>query len=144
MTDSPVIRAADASDADAISTLVAELGYVSTGGEIPGRLATLEASGRAVAMVAELERRIVGLITAHMLATLHHTQPVAWITTLVVTDRARGSGVGRLLVRHVEDWARASGAVRMSVTSGSQRADAHEFYRRIGYEQTGVRFGRML
>jgi histone acetyltransferase (RNA polymerase elongator complex component) len=34
--------------------------------------------------------------------------------------------------------------VRISVTSGIQRADAHEFYRRIGYAQTGLRFGKAL
>ena len=139
-----LIRAARASDARAISGLVAELGYPSPSEEIPQRLEVLEASGRAVALVAELDGRVIGLLTAHMLATLHHPHPVAWITTLVVSEGARGTGVGRLLVRGAEDWARTAGATRMSVTSGTQREDAHEFYRRSGYDGTGVRFGKSL
>ena len=140
-----MIRHAEPSDAAAISGLVAELGYPSsTPDEIPPRLSALNASGRATALVAEVDGRVVGLLTAHTLATLHHQKPVAWITTLVVSERARGAGVGRDLVRGAEDWARAVGATRMSVTSGSQRADAHEFYRRIGYGETGLRFGKVL
>ena len=139
-----LIRAARPADAAAISELVAELGYPSASDAVPQRLDALEAAGRAVALVAEVDGRVVGLLTAHTLATLHHPHPVAWITTLVVGAEARGTGVGRLLVRGAEDWARGVGATRMSVTSGTQRDDAHAFYRRIGYDQTGVRFGKRL
>jgi GNAT superfamily N-acetyltransferase len=139
-----IVRAAAAADAAAIGALIGELGYPTVGADVPGRLATLVASGRAVALVAESDGTVVGLVTAHMLATLHHPEPVAWLTTLVVSEAARGLGAGRQLVRAAEEWARAQGAVRISVTSGIQRADAHEFYRRIGYAQTGLRFGKAL
>ncbi len=132
------------SDAVAISELVAELGYPAASTEIPQRLVTLEESGRAMAMVAELDGRVVGLLTAHTLSTLHQPVPVAWITTLVVSEQTRGSGAGRELVRAAEAWAREAGASRIAVTSGAQRTDAHEFYRRIGYAQTGIRFGKIL
>jgi GNAT superfamily N-acetyltransferase len=139
-----VIRVARASDALDIAALAGHLGYPAEAADIPPRLAALEAAGRAVALVAEIDGRVVGLITSHILATLHHTEPVALLTTLVVSEGARGAGVGRELVRAAEDWARGEGAERMSVTSGLQRADAHQFYERLGYARTGVRFGKVL
>jgi GNAT superfamily N-acetyltransferase len=139
-----MVRPVESSDNEAIAALVTELGYPAASGEIVARLGAMEVSGRSVALVAELDARVVGLITAHMLSTIHHSSPVAWLTALVVSARARGSGVGRELVRGAEEWARAQGAVRMSVTSGAQREDAHAFYIRIGYGETGVRFGKSL
>ena len=139
-----MIRVASAADAVAIAALAGALGYAADAADIPPRLAALESAGRAVALVAEVEGRVVGLITSHILATLHHTEPVALLTTLVVSEDARGAGVGRELVRAAEEWARGEGAQRMSVTSGLQRADAHQFYLRLGYAQTGLRFGKVL
>ena len=139
-----MIRPARASDALAIAALAGALGYPAEAADIPPRLVALESAGRAVAFVAEIDGRVVGLITSHILATLHHTEPVALLTTLVVSEDSRGSGVGRELVRAAEEWARGAGAERMSVTSGLQRADAHRFYERLGYKQTGLRFGKVL
>ena len=139
-----MIRAARASDALAIAELARALGYPAVAADIPARLTALESAGRAVALVAEVDGNVVGLITSHMLATLHHTEPVALLTTLVVAESARGTGVGRELVGAAEDWARGQGAEWMSVTSGLQRAAAHQFYERLGYGRTGVRFGKIL
>jgi GNAT superfamily N-acetyltransferase len=111
---------------------------------MPARLRAMQVSGNAVALVAELDAAVVGVVTAHTFATMHSSSPVVWLTALVVSERARGSGVGRALVQRAEDWARSVGATRIAVTSGAQRKDAHEFYRRIGYAQTGVRFGKAL
>ena len=139
-----LIRPAVASDAAALGVLAGELGYPAASDEMPERLRALEASGNAVALVAEIDAAVVGLVTAHTFATMHSSSPVAWLTALVVSERARGSGVGRALVHRAEDWARSVAARRISVTSGAQRKDAHEFYRSLGYAQTGVRFGKPL
>jgi len=138
------VRAATAADSQAIAALVAELGYPAAAAEIPGRLAALGESRQTLALVADIGADVIGLATAHVLSTIHAPAPVALLTALVVLQRARGSGAGRQLVERVESWARDEGAVRIAVTSGSQRADAHAFYRRIGYEQTGLRFAKKL
>jgi GNAT superfamily N-acetyltransferase len=139
-----VIRPAAADDADAISALLAELGYPATPAEVPARLDALAAHPGTVALVAELDREVVGLATCHVYPSIHRTEPVAWLTSLVTARRARGKGVGTALVRSVESWARAQGAARLSLTSGTQRTEAHAFYGRLGYEPTGVRLTRAL
>jgi len=145
MTD-VAIRAAVPSDAAALGPLLAALGYPAPADRIAPRLTRLAASGNAVALVASVDGGddLGGLITAHTLASIHHDAPVAWITTLVVAESARRRGVGRALVRAAEEWARAQGAVRVSVSSGVQRADAHAFYEGLDYALSGKRFTKPL
>jgi GNAT superfamily N-acetyltransferase len=139
-----VIRPATDDDAGAISSLLAELGYPASPAEVPARLEALAAHPGTVALVAELEHEVVGLATCHVFPTIHGTAPVAWLTALVTAERARGQGVGTTLVRNVESWARSRGAGRISLTSGTQRTEAHAFYVRLGYELTGVRLTHLL
>lgn len=55
---------------------------------------------------------------------------------------ARGRGVAGVLIRSVEDWARASGGaeLRLAVAEGNEPALA--LYRRLGFAETGQR-GKM-
>src|SRR3546814_18224392 len=66
------------------------------------------------------------------------------ITALVVTSHAQGRGLGRQLLHEAELRARAAGAARLELSSGSQRTDAHAFYRACGYGDGTVRFIKRL
>jgi GNAT superfamily N-acetyltransferase len=87
---------------------------------------------------------VVGLCTIHLLSTIHADGDVAQLTALVVSERARGAGVGRMLVHEAEAWSRRRGAVRIVVTTALHRSGAHAFYERLGYTHTGRRYGRTL
>ena len=137
------IRPASISDSSAIASLLGELGYPAAPEDIGPRLDALAEFG-AIALVAELNGEICGVITAHILPSIHAPTPVAWLTTLVVGVDHQGKGVGRELTAAVEEWARKRGAVRMAVTSGLQRSGAHAFYERLGYARTGLRLTKPL
>ena len=139
-----IIRSATTSDADAIVPLLAELGYPTVSSEVVARLDRLAMTDNCLVLVAERDNEVVGLGTGHMFASIHTTEPVAWLTTLVVRDDRKALGVGRELVGKIEKWARQNGAVRISVTSGNHRVGAHKFYERCGYESTGVRLTKVL
>ena len=49
--------------------------------------------------------------------------------------KSRGSGVGRAMVAHIEDFARSSGIERMSLETGTNEAfkPARELYMSLGY-----------
>jgi predicted N-acetyltransferase YhbS len=87
---------------------------------------------------------VIGLVTTHIIPSIHDNDPVAWLTSLVVLEDVRGAGIGSALVRHVEKWAVQNGAKRISVTSGLQRSATHDFYTRRNYENTGLRFSKKL
>jgi GNAT superfamily N-acetyltransferase len=138
------VRAPTPADAEAIAELVGVLGYPATPEEVVVRLARLAEWDAAVIIVAEADGRVVGLVTGHVFPSIHVTGPVAWLTTLVVSDRYQHRGIGAQLTGEIERWARQQGAARVSVTSGAQRHAAHLFYERLGFERTGVRLTKVL
>ena len=50
---------------------------------------------------------------------------------------ARGAGIGRLIVEHLEDEARGLGLTQLKLETGTPEAmpDAHKLYQRCGYER---------
>jgi N-acetylglutamate synthase-like GNAT family acetyltransferase len=140
-----MIRRAEAGDAPILSQLLAQLGYPCSASEIPARLDAFAESARLAAFVATNGYgEVVGLVTSHIVSSIHDNDPVAWLTTLVVLEDARDAGVGSSLVRHVEEWATQGGAKRLSVTSGIHRKATHDFYEKRDYENTGLRFTKKL
>jgi GNAT superfamily N-acetyltransferase len=123
---------------------VGELGYPAESVEIPPRLDALNRTGTAVAFVAEVDSRVIGLVTAHVWSGIHATRPVGWLTSLVVSGDSYKQGVGKTLVAAAEEWLRARGAERMNLTSALRRKEAHEFYKHIGFTHTGVRLTKEL
>jgi GNAT superfamily N-acetyltransferase len=126
------IRPIQRADAAAAAVLCAQLGYST---DVPALLARMEQiagdADRAV-LVASLDDEVVGWIG---LSIEYHLQsePAALIGGLVVSERARGQGIGLRLSRAAEDWARTRGVARLRVRSNAIRERAHAFYLRDGY-----------
>ena len=140
-----MIRPALASDAPILSELLTQLGYPCSPAEIPARLDAFARFPQAVVLVATNGYgEVVGLITSHIVSSIHDNDPVAWLTTLVVLEDARGAGVGSALVKYIEEWASRNGAKRLSVTSALHREETHAFYEKRDYARTGLRFSKRL
>jgi GNAT superfamily N-acetyltransferase len=137
------IRDARAEDASAIAALLGQLGYETDGATIAPRLERLVIVGDRV-VVAQLDDEVVGLAQLHVSPTIEHEQPTAKISALIVHESHRGEGIGRALVDALEAEARARRCVLLFVTTAARRADAHEFYRQVGLEETGKRFTKLL
>jgi GNAT superfamily N-acetyltransferase len=105
------------------------------------RLAASEAD-RLV--VAELEDQVVGLASVHVSLSVEYDRPAAKLSALVVDESCRRNGVGEALVRTMEEEARARGCCLIFLTTSERRGDAHTFYRRLGFEETGRRFAKSL
>jgi N-acetylglutamate synthase-like GNAT family acetyltransferase len=107
MSTSPiVIRDAIIEDATLIAPLLGELGYPSQPDGVRARLARLLAREDSRVFVAERAARVLGVLGLHRMPVLTSPSDIAMIIALVVTERARRSGVGRLLVARAEDEAR--------------------------------------
>lgn len=138
------IRPPRAGDSSAIAKLLGELGYPSSSEAVETRLGQLALDATAAIWVAELDGRVAGIATAKKFIVIHQSAPVVWLTALVVGETARGRGVGSRLVQQAEEWARQQGASRIALTSALHRRQAHDFYKRLGYEHTGVRLAKSL
>ena len=143
--DSLRIRPAAPGDAAPLGRLLEQLGYPTDAAEIPGRIEKLHARPGTMVLVAEDERgQVLGVVTVHLFQSIHASEPAAWLTSLVVEEKARGQGVGSALVLRAEDWAIQHGALRISLTSALHRERAHEFYKTRDYEHTGVRLTKLF
>lgn len=65
------------------------------------------------AFLAEVEGRVAGMACLRLLPCLCDPAPSAELTELFVDQPFRRLGVGRALIRHVEQAARAGGATRL-------------------------------
>ena len=138
-----LIRDARPSDADAVARLLDQLGYPAEPAAIVSRLERLAIVGDRV-VVADVDQKVVGLAHLQVTPTIEYDRPAAKIGALIVDDAHRGEGIGRALVEALEAEARARGCELLFLTTSAQRKDAHEFYRRVGLEETGRRFTKSL
>jgi N-acetylglutamate synthase-like GNAT family acetyltransferase len=138
------IRDAGPDDAVELAELIGQLGYPTEPAAVVRRLERLAATGVDRLQVAEDDGRIVGLVGVHVSRSLEYDGDAAKISAIVVDESRRGTGVGRALVDAAEAEARARGCEVLWLTTAERRADAHAFYRALGFEETGRRFARMV
>lgn len=138
------IRGARLEDAPAIARLVTQLGYPVGAQEMGDRLERLLARTDHVLFVAESSAGIVGLVGAYLVEALEFSGRYGRLTGMVVDENWRGRGIGRLLMEWMESWLREQGIRTLILTSGSQRKESHQFYRHLGYAETGLRFAKQL
>jgi GNAT superfamily N-acetyltransferase len=94
--------------------------------------------------VVEADGDVAGFSVTCITQPIEHDEPWCQLMALVVAGAHRRRGLGRLLLEAVEAEARGHGSGGIVLGSGSHRRDAHSFYERMGYEQTGWRFMKTL
>jgi ribosomal protein S18 acetylase RimI-like enzyme len=119
---------------------MAELGYPTDPSSLSERVAAVSSNSDDAVLIAENEGNILGLVAVHSFEMLHRPGRLGRITALVVSASARNRGVGRQLLDAAESHLRASGCVKLEVTSGEQRPEAHGFYAANGYKEQRVHF----
>jgi GNAT superfamily N-acetyltransferase len=124
--------------------LLGELGYPVDAAALRTRVERMLARDDQRILIAESDTAALGLLALHVFPVLAYDRDLAMIMALVVTERARGLGVGRALIDRADATAKSLGASRLMVTTHVRRADAHAFYERLGFEFTGRRYVRPI
>lgn len=138
------LRSAMIADADDVARLLTELGYPCEIDEAAERIDAIAANDRQALVLARREGAVCGLVALDFMYYLPLGTITCRVTALVVTPTAQGLGIGRQLLKEAERRARSGGAARIELTSGSQRTEAHAFYRACGYKDSSVRFVKQL
>ena len=86
--------------------------------------------------VAEQGNAIVGLCTLQTLISTAEGGPVGFVEDVIVTDSARGQGIGRRLLTTVQEWADANGLKRLQLLADRNNHPAIDFYKALGWEKT--------
>jgi GNAT superfamily N-acetyltransferase len=137
-------RNATPADSTAIASLLGQLGYPCEETEVPQRLTNVLEHGGAVVLAVDESDTPLGLISLTRHWGLHSGSPTAYISALVISDGARGMGVGKTLVAYARKWGIDLGCEHINVTSAEHRDGAHLFYPAVGMPYTGRRFSAKL
>ena len=111
------IRSANANDAKAIAGLLSELGYPQDQTFVKKKLLEINYD----VIVAETEGIVAGVIAFDSQPLFHEDGSLGSIMALAVTERYRSLGIGKNLVAHIEQLARAKGCTKIAVASGMRR-----------------------
>jgi aminoglycoside 6'-N-acetyltransferase I len=137
------IRAAGAADAPGLAALLAEAGHVIDPRDLAERLAALR-QGAATALIAVQWGPPSGLLVMHWYPTLEAASSVAQVTSLLVGEDHRRSGIGRLLLKSAAQAARIAGCREMEIMTASDAPSLQAFCRATGFAEAGPRFVRSL
>jgi GNAT superfamily N-acetyltransferase len=127
-----IIRQVRIDDSDRVAELSGTLGYPVRSGTMRDRVSRFLALDSHLIVVAESAGQVVGWIHGGEQELLEMGLRCE-ILGLVVAEGQRGLGVGRRLVKAVEDWARSRGLAEIFVRSNVIRPESHPFYERVGY-----------
>jgi GNAT superfamily N-acetyltransferase len=97
-----------------------------------------------VTLVAESGGEVVGVVDMEYHQRLGDHRPQARVNDVVVTEAARGLGVGSSLLRSAEDLARKRGCFRMALVTAAWREATLSFYTKEGWSEYGTWFVKPL
>jgi GNAT superfamily N-acetyltransferase len=130
------VRKATMADIQAITKLSIQLGYPSQTDEITAtNLEWIFGSENDDAFVADFKGWVIGWMQVTYVVRLE-SKPFCELVGLVVEERARGGGVGKLLVARAMEWARERGTETLRLRTNVNRKEAHKFYEKIGFTLT--------
>jgi GNAT superfamily N-acetyltransferase len=92
-------------------------------------------------LVAEDDGQVIGTtVMAVLPGFAHFTSPFAVIEYVVIDEKRRGRGIGKLLMEHCRKLAKEAGCYKIMLTSDNRRERAHKFYESLGYEASAHGF----
>ena len=138
----PTVRPAHAGDAAAVLVLARAFAtsFATDPQAFHRSYSELLASTEARLLVADVDDCIVGYLLGFDHCTLFANGRVAWVEEVTVEESRRRGGIGALLMREFEAWAR-SRACRLVGLATRRAAD---FYRALGYEDSAVYYRKLL
>lgn len=127
------LRAGAPADSAAVTALVeaAYQHYVPRLGMRPG---PMDADYDHVLRTDDVTLAVDGASLAGVLVLAQH-DGAFWIENVAVAPGYRGRGLGKRLLMHAEDAARAAGFDAVSLFTHERMTENQELYRRIGYVQ---------
>ena len=129
-----IIRLVTEQDAVAVNALSTQLGYAMPVEQTLSNIRSVLGNSRHTAFVAIHENKIIGWIGAAEALQIE-SAPFCEIRGLVVDEKYRGKGVGKLLIEKVKQWSKESGNTTLRLRTNMIRKEAHLFYQHLGFKE---------
>ena len=125
----------------AITTSPTELSRSSTLDDYRRAFAQIQAFTGYELLVAEEQGEVVGTLVLLIVPNLSHgALPWAVVENMVVDNKYRRRGIGKLLMEYAVARAKETGCYKIQLSSAKRRKEAHRFYRSLGFEASAHGF----
>jgi len=82
--------------------------------------------------------RAIGMANALFTISTAEGGPVVLLEDVILSARYRGQGHGRRLVKHVMNWARGEGFLRVTLLTDADNHGARRFYEQLGFSPSDM------
>jgi ribosomal protein S18 acetylase RimI-like enzyme len=134
------IKEATLADASALVRLIGE--HAADSGEqspiTEAYVATYLASSTSRILLAEVQQRVVGLLSYSLRPDLFHAAPSCFLEELIVEEASRGQGVGSALVAELFSRLSSLACAEVSVAVMPTNQRAIKFYRMRGLTEEAL------
>jgi N-acetylglutamate synthase-like GNAT family acetyltransferase len=128
------VRQISREDAPTIASLCHQLGYELSTEQTLENINIFLTSEAHNAFVAEYDKKVIGWIGASQLFQLQ-SAPCCEIRGLVVDEKHRNKGVGKMLIEKVRQWGREKGNDKLRLRCNLKRTETHLFYQHLGFKE---------
>ena len=122
-------------DAEAINALSTQLGYTMSIEQTLSNIRSVLGTKGHNAFVAILENKIMGWIGVAEALQIE-SAPFCEIRGLIVDEKLRGRGIGKLLIEKVKQWSKETGNKTLRLRCNMTRKEAHLFYQHLGFKKS--------
>lgn len=119
-------------DAAVINELSKQLGYENTVADTASYISALNDSDNEELVVAVYQGNIIAWMQLSYILRIESGY-FAEITGLVVDERHRSAGIGKMLIEYAKDWCKVKGLSKLKVRTNVVRKRTHRFYERSGF-----------
>lgn len=103
-----------------------------------GLLLILEDESIGHILVAKDENRICAMVNLLYTVSTALGSRVAILEDMVVLDEYRNKNIGTLLINYAKEFAKEKSCKRITLLTDSNNTNAHEFYKRNGFEESSM------
>lgn len=141
-----IIRTINETDLADITYLMTELGYETTGSEMEIRLSKLISNSDYHTIVAEIDKRVVGLIGLHIGLAYEFSGCYGRIVCLIVNQQYRKRGIGNKLIDRAKEIVQQHDGDTLVLNTGNRtdRENAHKFYINNGFRAKSTGFVKKI
>ncbi len=86
--------------------------------------------------VAQIDHQVVGMCSVQTLISTAQGAPKGWIEDVCVNEKSRGCGIGKMLLKAVDNWCLERGMRRLQILCDTQNEPAMKFYQHLGWQAT--------
>ncbi|OPG94445.1 GNAT family N-acetyltransferase [Chryseobacterium mucoviscidosis] len=131
-----MIREAEARDVDVIEKLYKELLPNNLNTKVLAeRIEEVRNNPNSFLFVYEVGNQVIGTAHLHIcLDALVENRPFGVVERVIITEHVQSQGYGSDLMKYIENVCIQKNCIKVFLTSGSSRYEAHGFYTKLGYD----------